>query len=331
MTIGLIGAGSVAESVLDAVSQIPEMKIKAIGATANGLEKMQRLAWRFSIDRIYCECDQMVEDDDLTCIYVATPNHLHYQYTKMALMAGKHVICEKPFCSNTDQLVELIEFAREKQLFLFEAISNQYYPNYQKVQELMPELGTIKLVELNYSQLSKRYSPFKNGEYATVFDHTKSGGALMDLNVYNIHFVVGLFGKPDRVRYYANVFHGVDTSGTLVLEYPEFVCVASAAKDCAGPCRIAIQGEEGYIYSDEPSNLFRSFSLKRNLQESECFALNGDYPITQRFIHEYRAFVDMVRRNDTNQNMKRLEHSLCVQQILDEARICAGIQIMGGA
>lgn len=327
MMIGLIGAGSVAESVLDAASRIPDMKIAAIGATANGLEKMQRLALQFSIDRIYCECAQMMKDDALSCIYVAAPNHLHYQYAKMALMAGKHVICEKPFCSNTDQLIELIDLAREKQLFLFEAISNQYYPNYQKVRELLPELGTIKLVELNYSQLSKRYAPFKNGENQTVFDHTKSGGALMDLNVYNIHFVVGLFGKPDRVRYYANILHGVDTSGTLVLEYPDFVCTAAAAKDCAGPCRIAVQGEDGYIYSDEPSNLFRNFSLKRNQQESEYFALNGDYPVTQRFVHEYTAFMDMVRRNDMNLCMERLTHSLCVQQILDEARICAGIQI----
>ena len=94
MMIGLIGAGSVAESVLDAASRIPDMKIAAIGATANGLEKMQRLALQFSIDRIYCECAQMMKDDALSCIYVAAPNHLHYQYAKMALMAGKHVICE---------------------------------------------------------------------------------------------------------------------------------------------------------------------------------------------------------------------------------------------
>lgn len=73
-------------------------------------------------------------------------------------------------------------------------------------------MGDVKIVQLNYSQYSSRYEAFKQGQIAPVFDPKKAGGALMDLNVYNIHFVAGLFGEPKAVHYYPNMKKGVDTS-----------------------------------------------------------------------------------------------------------------------
>ena len=84
-------------------------------------------------------------------------------------------------------------------MFLWEAIINQYVPNFYKIKELLPKLGKIKIVECNFSQYSSRYNAFKEGNILPAFDYTKSGGALMDLNIYNIHFVVGLFGKPMNI------------------------------------------------------------------------------------------------------------------------------------
>ena len=97
-------------------------------------------------------------------------------------------------------------------------------------------------MNINYSQYSSRYDAFKRGEIAPAFNPEMGGGALRDLNIYNIHLLVGLFGKPHRVEYLPNVERGVDTSGILVLDYGNFKAVAIGAKDCSAEIRSTIQG-----------------------------------------------------------------------------------------
>lgn len=120
-------------------------------------------------------------------------------------MHNKHVICEKPFTSNVNELDELIALAKQQNCLLFEAITNQYLPTFKEIKEKISEIGKISIISSNYSQYSSRYNAFKRGEILPAFDVNKSGGALMDLNVYNIHFVVGLFGAPNKVEYFANI------------------------------------------------------------------------------------------------------------------------------
>jgi predicted dehydrogenase len=200
----------------------------------------------------------------------------------------------------------------------------------------------VRIVQMNFSQYSRRYDQFKLGNILPVFDPKQSGGALMDLNVYNIHFVLGLFGKPKCIRYQANIRQGIDTSGILTMEYPDFQCVCVAAKDCGAPASINIQGDAGCIHSDDTPNFYHAFSLCRNGKEPENFALNEGKP---RLYHELRAFVDMVTapgaetvwRVATTPDAEKKEavetyrrccaHTLDVQEILDEARRQVGIEL----
>ena len=213
---------------------------------------------------------------------------------------------------------ELAELAESKGLLLFEAVTNQYNPNYEKVRELLPGLGDIKIVQIDFAQYSSRYDAFKQGIIAPVFDVNKAGGALLDLNVYNIHFVVGLFGEPSDAHYYPNMERGVDTSGILVLEYPGFQCACTAAKDCAAPLSVNIQGDKGCIFSHSNTSRFEEFSYQENKKESVHYALVD----TQRsvFYDELRAFTDYWVRDDRAEFQKRLEQSLIVMKVLDRAR-----------
>ncbi len=94
-----------------------------------------------------------------------------------------------------------------------EAITNQYLKNFQGIKEAVKKIGTLKIIECNYSQYSSRYDAFKEGTILPAFNPKMGGGALMDINIYNIHLVVGLLGKPERVQYYANIERDIDTSG----------------------------------------------------------------------------------------------------------------------
>ena len=316
MRVGITGAGMTVPWFLEAAELIPEMEIGALFARKE--EKRKELCEKYHIPAAYDSYEKLLADESLDVLYLPLPNSLHYSFAKQALEAGKHLIMEKPFTVTYAEAKELAELAESKGLLLFEAVTNQYNPNYEKVMELLPGLGDMKIVQLNYSQYSSRYDAFKQGIVAPVFDPEKAGGALLDLNVYNIHFVTGLFGEPQSVHYYPNMERGVDTSGILILEYPSFKCSCIAAKDCGAPLSINIQGDKGCIFSHSNAGRFEEFSYQENKKESVHYALVD----TQRsvFYDELRAFTDYWVRDDRAEFQKRLEQSLIVMKVLDRAR-----------
>ncbi len=317
MKVAVIGAGTIVPDLLEAAGQIEELENYAIFGRESSLEKLKKLQDQYKIQCIYHDYAALLEDKEVEAVYIALPNHLHYPYAEQAVRSGKHVIVEKPFASSYAQAKDLVEKAEAANVVVFEAISNQYMPNYQKTKELVERLGDVKIVQLNYSQYSRRYDLFKEGTVHPVFDPAQSGGALMDINVYNIHYVVGLFGRPEEVRYIANIERGVDTSGILTMRYPSFQCVCIGAKDCRAPLSINVQGDKGYIHSTDPANVYSSFFFGDDKGEAEQFELNGGRP---RLYHELRVFTDMVVGEDYEQAKKCNAHTLEVMAILDEAR-----------
>ena len=315
MQIGIVGAGMTVPWFLEAAKLIPEMEVRALFARKE--EKRKEICEKYQVPVAYDSYEKLLADQSIDVLYLPVPNHLHYSFTKQALEAGKHVILEKPFTVTYEEAKKLAELARAKGLVLFEAITSQYNANYEKVRELLPGLGDVKIVQLNFSQYSSRYEAFKQGNIAPVFDPAKAGGALMDLNVYNIHFVVGLFGEPKAIHYYPNMEKGVDTSGILVMEYPTFQCVCVAAKDCGAPLSVNIEGDKGCMFSHSNSGRFEEFSYQENKQEPIHYELARRDSI---FAEELTAFTEYYVNKNQAELDRRLEHSLRVMKVLDAAR-----------
>lgn len=326
MKVAILGAGTIIPDFLEATVKIDSMELYAIFGQERDLPVMRQFQEKYDIECIFHDYDALLNDENVEIIYVALPNHLHHAFAKKALENKKHVIVEKPFASTYKEAKELIDLAKEQQVFVFEAIPNQYMPNYMKTKELVKNVGDVKIIQMNYSQYSRRYDLFKEGTVLPVFDPKKSGGALMDLNVYNVHYILGLFGMPEHIAYYANIERGIDTSGILTMGYPTFQCVTIGAKDCKAPVSINVQGDKGYIHSDEPANVYGSFSFGYNDGEKEEFALNVGKP---RLYYEMKTFMDMVEAGDFETSSKINQHTLDVMEVLDEARRQAGI-VFGG-
>lgn len=195
MKLAILGTGMIVKDFLTIKDQLSFEKVYILGTEAT-CEETEELKEKYGLDKTYYDYDEMLSSDADT-VYVALPNFLHYSFARKALEAGKHVILEKPGTSNEREFQELVEIAKEHGSILLEAMTVHYMPAYKSVQKQIDKLGDLKIVSLNYSQYSSRYDRFKKGEVLPVFDPAKAGGALMDLNVYNIHFAVGLFGRPD--------------------------------------------------------------------------------------------------------------------------------------
>lgn len=322
MKIGIVGAGNIVPDFLEASKNIEDFEIVSISATENGRERMKKLSEKYGIKNIYTNYEDLL-NDDIDVVYIAIPNSLHYEFAKKAIERNKHIILEKPFTTTYKEAEELVELAQEYGIMLFEAISNQYLPNYEKTKELISELGDIKIVQLNYSQYSSRYDRFKKGDIAPAFDPKKSGGALMDLNVYNIYYIVGLFGSPQKILYTANIERNIDTSGVLVLDYGSFKCVAVGAKDCKAPLSMNIQGDKGYINSSDAANMYNKFTFAKNDGTEKVFELNGR---KERLYHELVKFAEYYKNEDFDKFYEANEKSLIVMKILEEARKQAGLE-----
>ena len=314
MKLGIIGSGMIVKDFLSFAHELTEIKLEAI--TARNIENLKELQSKYNIKNIYTDIDLCLKNKEIDTIYVAVPNNLHYSVSKKALEAGKNVICEKPFTLKYDEAVELFEIAEAKGLILIEAITNQYQKNYLDIKENLDNIGEIRLVECNFSQLSSRYEAFKNGIIAPVFDKSKGGGVLGDLNIYNIHFVVGLFGKPNKVHYSPNIVNDVDTSGILLLEYASFKVVCIAAKDTFNNSYVNIQGDKGIIKVIGPTNEVPNYSIqtKDNL-------INENKNIhSHRMFAEFKKFVEVINNKDFEFMKIQKEHTLNVMYIYEEAK-----------
>lgn len=293
-----------------------------ICVTENGIGRAAELAKQWGNPPVYTDYDRMLDRTGARVIYIAVPNHLHFSFAKKALERGFHVILEKPVTSNFREAEILVRLAKEKNLMLFEAITTIHLPSYDLIRQNLEKIGKVKLVSCNFSQYSSRYDAFRQGIIAPVFDPQKSGGALMDLNIYNIHWVMNLFGSPKGVSYRANVERGIDTSGVLTMEYPDFQAVCVAAKDCAAPCRCIIQGTQGYILQEKPANEGGAIIVRLNDGQEEGL----EAPVTHRMEPEFLFFRQQIEAGDPARCHALLNFSLEVAKVLQLSRDCAGIR-----
>ena len=314
MNLGIVGAGMIVKDFLSFTHELPEIKLEAI--VARNIENLKNLQSMHNIKEIFTDLDECLSSPSIDTIYVAVPNNLHYSVAKKALEAGKNVICEKPFTLDYHETVELFELAESKNLILIEAITNQYLPNYLEIKENLSQIGNIRLVECNFSQLSSRYEAFKKGIIAPVFDKNQGGGVLGDLNIYNIHFVVGLFGSPKNSEYYPNIVREVDTSGILILEYDEFKVVCIAAKDTYNNSYANIQGDKGLIKVIGTLNEVPNYIIKNNEVEMKVNKNINKH----RMYSEFKKFIDVINNNDFDFMKKQKEHSLAVMEIFYKSR-----------
>ncbi|MDO3408901.1 Gfo/Idh/MocA family oxidoreductase [Saccharibacillus sp. CPCC 101409] len=322
MKIGIAGSGGIVRVALEALRQAEGAEAAAICVREPKLALGRELAERFGIGSVYTDYDKMLADPALDFIYIGIVNSLHYDYARRALEAGKHVIAEKPFTSTAEEARELLALAERRRLYLLEAVTTLYSPDYLRARELLGSIGPVRLVQANFSKRSSRYGDYLDGRVLPAFDPAFSGGALYDLNIYNLHLVAGLFGAPREIRYLANIGpNGIDTSGAAALAYPGFVALCCAAKDSDGDNFALIQGENGSIRLDGPPNLCSSLTVTvGGVVEHIEFGAPDNH-----MVNEFRAFEEIYRTGQWEKSMDTLRHSALVMELAARARRDAGI------
>ena len=349
MNLSIIGTGKIVHEALPVIAVTEGIAVLSIWCREHSLAKVQALAAQFGIPVVATDYTSVLADPQVDTVYVALVNSVHYAYALQALQAGKNVILEKPACMRHRELSHLAEEARSRGLMLFEAVTLLHLPAFHLLRtEFLPQLGTIRHLECNYSQRSSRYDAYLLGEVLPAFDPAVGGGALMDINIYNIHFVIALFGKPDSARYYCRRgFNGVDLSGTVVMDPPPTppiregrgcaetskeaaglpqtpsegsvpFCLCPGAKDTDAPSFGLLQGDNGWLRIEGPVSTMAAMTLCLRGEAPRSIPLQ---PVVHRLAPEFAAFADILHRQDYATMNRLLDHSLAVMKVVDELDI----------
>lgn len=320
INLGTIGSGSIVRTILDDVKRTEGIELAAV--YSRSADKAKALAADYGCETTYTDMDAFLSDPKVNTVYIATPNLLHYEQAKRALLAGKHVILEKPFTTRRDYAEELAAIAKENRLLLVEAAPTSFLPNFAILKEQLKKILPVKLVLSNYSQYSGRYDAVLRGEKPAIFDPSYAGGCLMDINFYNVLLNVLLFGEPKKAAYLPNTRAGYsDTSGVMVMEYDGFVSSNAGAKDTWGVNSFQIEGEKGYIYIENGSNGLKSVRVVTKTSD-ETF---NEQPDPDRWFYEIQELTRLFLAEDYDAVYARLETTIATVGVIESARKAAGI------
>ena len=319
MNIGILGSGFIVDVFVKNSRMYKDFNLYGIWGRHE--EKIRQFE---GFELYTTNVDELLNDSNIDVIYVALPNSLHYEYALKALKAKKHVLLEKPFCTSYSQAKKLVDYAKKNHLFLYETCMTPHNPNYQKIKKKALKLGEIKMIDINFSQFSRRYLRFKKGETLPAFDYKLAGGALMDLGVYSIHYVVGIFGLPLKTIYHPNVERNVDTSGVLILDYGKFKATLISCKDNGVSSYALIQGDKGYIRCNSSTSRCSSFDIVMN--DGKTKSLVSENKEFAGWKTMYGEFVKLYKNKNYKKCYEYLNETLLVQKVLDSARQSAKLK-----
>lgn len=240
---GILGTGWIAHEMGEALNAV-NGEIYAVCDVS--LENAQKYADEFGVTKAYGSADEMIADENVDIVYIATPHNLHYQFLLKAVKAGKHVFCEKSITVNSRQLEECVAIAKEKGLVICDGMTLLHMPLYKKLKKMIDAdaIGEIKMIQVNFGSC-KEYD-IKN----RFFSKDLAGGALLDIGVYATTFArYFMKSKPNVILTTANYFEtGVDETSGIILKNPDGqMAVMALTMRAKQPKRGVIAGEKGFI------------------------------------------------------------------------------------
>jgi len=249
MKLALLGPGRIAGTVAQALVATPEIECYAVASRS--LERAEAFAEKFGFQKAYGSYEEMLSDPEVQLVYITTPHSHHYEQMLLCLEYGKNVICEKAFTLNAGQARKVFAKAREKGLYVAEAIWTRYMPSRRIIQDIIDSgiIGKLNVVTANLS--------YDIDWKERLVDPALAGGALLDIGIYGLNFALMHFGT-DIERMESSVWmtpSGVDGMETITIFYKDGRMASLNHSIYARSDRKGIfHGEKGYVVVENINN-----------------------------------------------------------------------------
>ena len=307
-----LGTGTLAKQVAKEI--LPSGRHRIVSSFSRNMEKNRAFSERYGAQAC-STAEEAILCEGVDAVYVVTPHPAHYPLVKEALLLGRPVLCEKPFTMTESEARELFRIAAEKQLYVAEAMWTWFAPVANRMKEWVDSerFGTIRSVHANYHMNGKGYAP-------RVTDPKQGGGALLDVGVYPIHYLIRLFGMPAYIRCEGRLAGGIDLGEEIDLTFSNgLTCRASASiDDWKGLERFIIQGStaESSIFLFHMAN---SAKLKKGWRTLETVRGYGG------MLNEFDLVASEIREGLTESRFVPAEATIMTMHVMDECRRQMGL------
>ncbi len=321
MKWGILATGTIAAKFAKTIQAMSAEGEFLSAVASRDLSKAQAFAEIHQAAKAYGSYEDLAADPEIEAVYVATPNHLHAENTRMLLNAGKHVLCEKPFTTNAEEADKLYKLANEKGLFLMEGVWIRFLPIYEKLTEMIQseQFGTLRHVRCEYGFIAQ------GARRERKFLSALGGGALLDIGIYNLAFLQMAMGSNPES--FTSVVHfneyRTDDFSVLQLRYP-------GGKTAHSTQSIGLQMERhAALYFDAATVYLPDYqcaevmTVKPNggeAYEIRCpFDING-------FEYEIREAKRCILASKTHSDRCKPSDSVAVLKLMDDIRRSWGMR-----
>ena len=317
---GIIGPGGIAHKFAQSAAVVDGVEVVAAASRTPG--KAKAFAQKHSIENYYAHYAQMLRNEDVDAVYVATTHNFHYENVKQVLEAGKAVLCEKPFTVNAAEMKSLIALAEQKQLFMMEAMWTRFLPAVAQVREWLAQdiIGTIKQVRATFGFLFP-YDPEHR-----LFNPDLAGGAVLDAGIYPLSFAnMVMKQKPVEVKALGDIgATGVDDQSSYLLKY-ESGCLALLNATMTAPVasRAEVIGSEGRITI--PRSFLNAQEVWLELVDQEPIQMKFPHEDNTGFKFEIEAASESIRNGLLENEIMPLTDTLQLMETIDEIKNQLGL------
>lgn len=315
----VVGTNRITRQFIDAALATGKYQLVAVYSRTE--EQAQLFARDFDVSLIFTSLENMAKCSIIDAVYIASPNSLHAEQSKLFLNHKKHVICEKPFASNSREAEEVTTCALDNHRVLFEAFKTASLPNFKKLQASLSKVGKIRKVLFNYCQYSSRYQAYLDGKQPNTFNPKFSNGSIMDIGFYTLASAITLWGKPHTIQATASLLpSGVDAHGTVLMNYHDFDVTLLHSKVSNSMIASEIQGEAGSIVIDKLSECSRITFIPREGESQDLSVSQASNTMS----YEAESFAELIQKNHINHDA--LSISKYVAELSTEIRLQTGVK-----
>ena len=319
---GILGCGRIARKFAADLKYVEDASLIAVGSRHQ--KGADEFAKEFPLPYRHGSYEELAQNPEVDVIYIASPHGMHHEHVLLCLRHKKAVLCEKAFAINQKQAREMIDLARQQQVFLMEALWTKFLPHYHKLMQILREgrLGKLQSVLVNFGFIPQAPVP------ARLFEPDLGGGALLDIGIYNVFIALSVLGRPDRIEARITpAATGVDEQCAILFLYDNGAMAQLFASFSSNLATEAdISGDKGRLRLGsrfyEPSATLEFYPGRVDSREISPVQKEPGFG----YQYEARHVCDCLRQGLTESPVMTHGDSLLLMETLDRIRESGGIR-----
>ena len=315
---GILGCGRIARSFCEDLANVQDAEVYAVASQSGN--RLREFANDFGAQKQYNNYIDLVKDESVDAIYVATPHSYHKEHSILCLKHQKPVLCEKPFALDADETKKMIDVANENSTFIMDAFWVRFLPIYKDVLQMVENktLGDLKMMRSDFG-FNAPFDPM-----GRLYNKSLGGGSLMDIGVYPVFATLLFMGFPNEIKTISNIGKtDVDEQIAVVFGYNDGrLANMYASIEVESPVDVDLYFEKGWVRIQRTKKFFRQLIVNEKDQPQKM----KTYDIQGYGLHFEAEEVMRCVREGVNES-PMMPHQFTIQflEVIDKIKAQAGI------